>query len=100
MYQNKTHYSKSDLTNRRSTSGAINRQWNNDYYNRGVGLQDHSNAQYSRTHNNNANINRRGCYNCGEYNHRQSNCRYDHKIRCNVCQEYGHKSRFCNYNFN
>ena len=41
--------------------------------------------------------NRRGCFNCGEYNHRRSNCRYDHQIRCNNCYEYGHKSRLCNY---
>ena len=39
--------------------------------------------------------NRYGCYNCGEFNHRQSNCRYDHKIRCNVCNTLGHKSRLC-----
>ena len=37
----------------------------------------------------------RGCYNCGEHNHRQSNCRYDHRIRCNNCFSYGHKSRMC-----
>ena len=40
--------------------------------------------------------NRKGCFNCGEHNHRRSNCRYDHQIRCNNCFEYGHKSRMCN----
>ena len=39
-----------------------------------------------------------GCYNCGEFNHRQANCRFDHKIKCNVCYEYGHKSRLCKQN--
>ena len=42
--------------------------------------------------------NRKGCYNCGEHNHRQSNCRYDHRIRCNNCFTYGHKSRMCDFN--
>ena len=37
-----------------------------------------------------------GCYNCGEYNHRQSNCRFDHMIKCSICHEFGHKSRLCN----
>ena len=39
-----------------------------------------------------------GCYNCGEFNHREANCRFDHKIKCNVCYEYGHKSRLCKQN--
>ena len=37
----------------------------------------------------------KGCFNCGEYNHRQTNCRYDHRIRCNHCFKFGHKSRMC-----
>ena len=37
-----------------------------------------------------------GCCNCGEHNHRQSNCRYDHRIRCNLCHKFGHKNRMCN----
>ena len=36
-----------------------------------------------------------GCYNCGELNHRQSSCIFDHKIRCGNCQYLGHKSRLC-----
>ena len=43
----------------------------------------------------NRTIQKRGCYNCGEFNHRQSNCRYDHKLKCNNCFEYGHKSKLC-----
>lgn len=38
-----------------------------------------------------------GCYNCGEFNHVQSNCRLDHKVRCYECLEYGHKDRHCHY---
>ena len=38
-----------------------------------------------------------GCFNCGEFNHRRSTCRYDHKIRCEICHALGHKSRLCNY---
>lgn len=38
---------------------------------------------------------RKGCFNCGEFNHRQSNCRYDHKVRCGSCGTYGHKERLC-----
>ena len=41
---------------------------------------------------------RGGCYNCGEYNHHQSTCRYDHKIQCALCHSYGHKSRLCPQN--
>ena len=39
---------------------------------------------------------RRGCYNCGEFNHRQSMCRFDHRVKCSVCHAFGHKSRLCN----
>lgn len=38
-----------------------------------------------------------GCYNCGEYNHVQSNCRFDHKLKCGICRRLGHKSRLCQY---
>lgn len=37
----------------------------------------------------------RGCYNCGEFNHRQAQCRFDHKLRCQSCKQFGHKSRLC-----
>ena len=36
-----------------------------------------------------------GCYNCGEFNHVQLNCRFDHKVLCGTCQHLGHKSRLC-----
>ena len=39
-----------------------------------------------------------GCYNCGEFNHRQGQCRYDHRIKCNVCYRLGHKGRLCSNN--
>lgn len=38
-----------------------------------------------------------GCYNCGEFNHVQSNCRFDHKLLCSNCHSRGHKSRLCQY---
>lgn len=37
------------------------------------------------------------CYNCGETNHRQPQCRYDHRLRCGNCNALGHKRRWCNY---
>ena len=41
--------------------------------------------------------NRRGCHNCGEFNHHQSNCRFDHKLKCGRCGYLGHKSKMCSY---
>lgn len=41
--------------------------------------------------------NRQGCYNCGEHNHRQSSCRFDHRLRCASCHQFGHKQRMCPY---
>ena len=40
---------------------------------------------------------RHGCYNCGEHNHQQKNCRYDHMLRCAICHQLGHKQRLCKY---
>ena len=41
-----------------------------------------------------------GCYNCGEHNHHQRNCRFDHRLRCALCHRLGHKQRSCKYNNN
>lgn len=38
-----------------------------------------------------------GCFNCGEFNHVQANCRLDHKVKCHKCRNYGHKDRYCPY---
>ncbi len=38
-----------------------------------------------------------GCYNCGEFNHKQSTCRFDYKLRCELCHSLGHKMRLCHY---
>ena len=61
------------------------------------GEQGRENSRLNHIQNYNAatNRNRTGCYNCGEFNHVQSNCRYDHMIKCNVCHGYGHKSKLC-----
>ena len=48
----------------------------------------HTNTQYRR---------KIGCFNCGKFNHRQSTCRFDHKLKCEICHSYGHKSRLCSY---
>lgn len=37
----------------------------------------------------------RGCYNCGEHNHRQANCRFDHRLKCGICNRLGHKQKYC-----
>ena len=73
MHRNKSnHY---------SLNPRFNNQYNLQSQNRDV---NNVNYTYAR---------KRGCYNCGEFNHHSSNCRYDHKIRCNVCSALGHKSR-------
>ena len=42
----------------------------------------------------------RGCFQCGEYNHTASTCRFDHKLKCGSCKQLGHKSKFCqNYSY-
>ena len=38
----------------------------------------------------------RPCYNCGETNHRHSECRFPQRVKCNLCNGYGHKTRLCN----
>ena len=94
--QNKRHYPRDDnfwqsrqgfSRTRGRFNNNVNRPGNTDIGNR---ASNDRNAYYERTRN--------GCYNCGEFNHRQSNCRFDHMIRCNVCYEYGHKSRLCKQN--
>ena len=77
-------------------------------YAHGQGRSENMNprSRYSRIPNREGNDNNHeyfdrnkyGCYNCGEFNHRQTNCRFDHRIRCNVCYEYGHKGRLCKNN--
>ena len=39
----------------------------------------------------------RGCFNCGELNHRANTCRFDHRLRCGNCNGLGHKSRLCHF---
>ncbi|MEL6988692.1 MAG: SGNH/GDSL hydrolase family protein, partial [Bacteroidota bacterium] len=47
-------------------------------------------------HYSNSTVNsRRGCFNCGEFNHSVQTCRFDHKLRCSQCGILGHKSKLC-----
>ena len=97
-YQIENHYSTSNV-NRNHDPISSTTGWSDYRYNRVDRSQVNTNVHYSQNRNSTINRNRRGCFNCGEFNHRQNNCRYDHKVKCNVCQEYGHKSRFCSYNY-
>ena len=38
---------------------------------------------------------RKGCFNCGEQNHVQSQCRAERDLRCRSCYAFGHKEKFC-----
>ena len=91
-YQNVNYYSNQEYKwgNRNGNgNGRLENNWN-EPRNYQINLRSHNNRGYMST-----NRNKPGCYNCGEFNHVQSNCRYDHKIKCNVCHEYGHKSKLC-----
>ena len=43
------------------------------------------------------NENGKGCFNCGELNHRANTCRFDHRLRCGNCDRLGHKRRLCHF---
>ena len=74
--------------------------WGEYNYARDGAISGRVNSRYNFVQGNSTatNRNRAGCYNCGEFNHVQSNCRYDHKVKCNVCHKYGHKGRLCGNN--
>lgn len=87
---------------REQTSGTLNdwRQDDMDYYTQGIpsirqntppGTQHAYNPHNNRS-------NGYGCYNCGEYNHRQVSCRFDHRLRCGLCRRVGHKQKLCRNN--
>ena len=97
-YQSESHQFTSKLSNNRGPV-SLRGNWSSHNYSRVNRSQVDSNVYYSQRNNNVMNGSRGGCFNCGEFNHRQSNCRYDHKVKCNTCQEYGHKSRLCRYNY-
>ena len=95
--QNERYHSNRNVYNGRGLDGS-HLNFNEHNYGRVNRSQTNSNVQFSQNHHHTVYRNQRGCFNCGEFNHRQSNCRYDHKIKCNICHEYGHKSRFCDRN--
>ncbi len=35
------------------------------------------------------------CYNCGETNHMEEDCRHQNRICCNFCDRMGHKEKMC-----
>lgn len=37
----------------------------------------------------------RGCYYCGEPNHKARNCKYAGPLQCRVCGQWGHKEKWC-----
>ena len=89
-HEHRSQYLESSTNNERPTD---HRQTFRDLPRR---VPYNRNTYYNAENHYEENRNRNGCFNCGEYNHRRSNCRYDHQIRCNNCYEYGHKSRMCN----
>ena len=92
-------YSQTDYMRRDSNLGGSNtimdngNRWSGFRNRQGIYDNEHHGRNYNRQ------PQRRGCYNCGEYNHIQRNCRYDHEVKCVICNEYGHKSRFCTNNY-
>ena len=94
-FASRNHLYKRNPHDQRNGNDRLQHRHPSNYYN-----QRNSDASYQHGHSSNHCINSwsspRGCFNCGEHNHRQSNCRYDHRIRCNLCFRSGHKSRMCN----
>lgn len=70
------HYSSRDGSQRDQnyTGGDSERLWKSDFRKRKI-----------------------GCFNCGEFNHVQAKCRFDHKLLCGFCRRLGHKSRLCQH---
>ena len=102
IYQNGNYFSYRGNDDRNYNARSSN-NWNEPGYERDRVMrgQVNSRSNYGQKYNIATTRNRThrmGCYNCGEFNHVQSNCRYDHKIKCNVCHEYGHKSKLCGSN--
>ena len=102
LYNNNSHIKNS--ANRRFIGQPFRQRYirQNEYRRRPEYSTQHQQPvshQYARRHeySNGRSDDRRqsGCFNCGEHNHRQMNCRYDHRLRCNYCYKFGHKSRMC-----
>jgi hypothetical protein len=60
------------------------RKNNNNFHGR-----KHKFQNYANTHSG------KFCWNCGESNHIQSNCRFGQKVVCDICGIAGHKRKFC-----
>ena len=60
-------------------------------------INRHTGSSRNQSQNSSYERSKVGCYNCGEFNHVQVSCRFDHKLRCGICRRLGHKSRLCQY---
>ena len=95
IHQNMNNFSNQGNDKRRGNARLLS-TWSDHGNVRGGAMRGQANSRFHyANYKSTTNRNRIGCYNCGEFNHVQSNCRYDHKIKCNVCHEYGHKSKLC-----
>ena len=98
-YHDLNFYSNQGYGKKNGNARLLN-EWNDqgNATGRAIRSQVKSRSNYDHRNRTTGNRNRMGCYNCGEFNHVRSNCRYDHKIKCNICHEYGHKSKLCSNN--
>ena len=80
-YQNFDFYSSQRYDKKKGNARLLN-EWKEqgNATDRAIRGQVNSRSNYVQRYQIVGNRNRMGCYNCGEFNHVQSNCRYDHKI--------------------
>ena len=84
------HHRHSSGANAYTNRPANNSRWRDPQYNSSPHNTQHNSSMNMDRYNT-----RRGCYNCGEYNHRQNVCRFDHRLKCGNCGTLGHKSKMC-----
>ena len=82
--------------NNNNSSEAVRHSYSNYHQSRSSRFSSNNDGGGNIDNHGNVNQYQEGCFNCGEFNHSQSTCRYDHKLRCAACNSLGHKSKFCN----